>query len=438
MEMSSRRTFVLFGVGVSALLTVMLNVIMGLWAGAPVSETSRSFMTSRYGRVPPPGPARVEPSRSQRLEALREHNAHIQAEIAHIRATEPPPLPHLGRAFLVVMLNSSEDANRRSEILRILARTGDPENQPILEQWAELGTHTPEGFVSQRELMFRYPTSWPYLAREEYQRLVQRTHLYSWVGSRPGSGYSKAWHGWGDSAWDPRHPAFDPPAASEEWEAFLDQYPDFMSADDAAWHLARAYHYEGRSTCLVVDTLDWSMTLPDGDAKRLVWAGLRHYLVERASDADLHSWSGNTQWMPETLYAVRYAKGLRYLWNLDFRRTRELWSHLPTVDPTMREDRLESRLVFIERLEPLETAWREARHTSREARAYLDFAEAILTINYSATRGRFFEPWLIVDRDIDHPPGVYLGPHLERLARRFGRHPIHAEIEAMQQRLGLL
>lgn len=433
MGSSSHRTLVLFGLGVAALVTVTLNIIMNLWASTPTSEEVKPFSRSTENRH-----GHVGPSRQARLAALHQHNAQIQANIARAAEEEPPPIPHLGRAFLLVMLNTTEDSNRRADILYLLGRVGDPENQPILEHWAERGSRTPEGYTAQRELMFNYNTSWPYVARHEYCRLVQSDRVYNYVPRRRSSGFSKTWWGWGDSAWDPRNGGFRPPAASEEWEAFLAQFPDFMSADDAAWHLARAYHYEGRSTRLVVDTLDWALTLPDGDAEGLVWAGLRHYLVERTSDADLDSWSGNGSWLPQTRYAVRYARGLRYLWNLDFRRASEVWSHLPPVEPRWREGQPESRLAFLAQLRPLETAWRDARHSSREARAFLDFAQAVLAINYGAVHGRFFEPWLVVDVDIPHPPRDYLGPHIERLARRFGRHPIHTEIAAMQERLGLL
>jgi hypothetical protein len=324
----------------------------------------------------------------------------------------------------------------RGWMLFELGETADPCYRDILLEYAADGRPLVEQFPAQRELMFHYPESWPYEARETYVALVGHDRYREWFGYQP-PGPSSAWYksaitAWGLGAWDPGHPWYGAVAPSAEWEAFLDDFGHFMSADDAAWQLARAYHYEGHPR-RAVETLEMALHLPDGDADQLVWQGLRHYLVEEVDEADLERWMGEPEWEPPTAYAIRYARGLRHFWNLELERAAETWSALERVElestihhyahwgrrfgENRERDRLlppEERIALSLRLVPFERRWRARFDTDEEGTAFIDLAEAILAEASALPRGvGIFEPWILIDTEINHPVANVLVPPLE-------------------------
>ena len=370
-----------------------------------------------------------------RIAAIRAHNRRVSESLNPVAAEENAPV-ELGNASLLALVEMANTPERRAIRLRMIGRNGAPGAQPILERYAELGAGTVEGYTAQMVLLQRYPTSWPAQAATDYEYLVQREGIYRWMLPFASGGYGKSRYGWGDSAFDPRHSGFQAPAASQEIEAFMDNYPDFMSADDAMWHLARAYQFEGRPAVEVIDTLDRAFSYPDGDAQRLIWASLRHYLVERATDAELDSWLWNTTWTPQTQYAVRYARGVRYLWDLNLQRALDMFRQLG--DPPLRlywsAQPISDRIAIIEGLMPAYDAWRQARGSSREALLFVAFVDQFMATPRS---WRFFEPWLIIDNDRHHYIVQYLGPEAQRLERRFRRANEHDEIVRVMQAAGI-
>ena len=418
-------------------------MILGLASIADVEgdETSGA-MSALAIDYPPPQSQRVSggsvstvEEEEARIAAIRAHNRRVAASLNPVAAAENDPV-ELGNAYLLALVEMGGTPDRRAQRLRMIGRNGSQGAQPILERYAEYGANTPEGYSAQMMLLRRYPTSWPAQAAADYEYLVQRENVYSWMLPFPGGGYRKATFGWGDSAFDPRHDGFRPPAASQEIEAFVDNFPDFMSTDDAMWHLARAYHFEGRPAVEVIDTLDHAFAYPDGDATRLIWASLRHYLVERATDAELDSWLWNTTWTPQTQYAVRYARGVRYLWDLNLQRALDMFRQLgdPPLSLYWSARPVGERIAVIESLMPAYDAWRQSRGSSREALLFVAFVDQFTrTPRWYA----FFEPWLITDADRDHFLPDYLGPEVQRLERRFRRANEHSEIVRVMQAIGV-
>lgn len=260
---------------------------------------------------------------------------------------------------------------------------------------------------AQQMLMEHHPESWPAKARDEYEVLS---------GQRYDRWRSSVW--WSGDAFERELPGA---GDARRWSAFLARYPDFVGADGAYLQLAHHLHRDDDRRGAIV-ALDAGLRRDDGSRLRAVFAALRHYLVEEASDEDLMAWSedgdldGNTRWL------AGYSLGLQQLWRLELRaagRTfRDLEAPPSLVAAQVRFPRQQDRVALLRRLAPFEAALERAPAGAR--------AEAAVTLAYEVTRvdhelGErvgLFEPWVLVDVNTPHFASTYLDPLLAETASR--------------------
>lgn len=270
---------------------------------------------------------------------------------------------------------------------------------------------------AQEMLLENHPESWPAKARDEYEVLSGRSYRHGrWRSSV----------GWSGDAFERELPGA---GDAHRWSAFLVRYPDFVGADDAYLHLAHHLHRDGDRRGAIV-ALDAGLRRDDGNKLTAVFAALRHYLVEEASDGDLATWSDDAELNVNTRWLARYATGLRQLWRLEVRAAGRTFRDLE-APPSLVADRVrfphrQDRVALLRRLAPFEA---ELERASAGA-----WAEAAITLAYEITRldhelGEqigLFEPWVLVDVSTPHFATTYLDALLAETAAREMRGSLRA------------
>lgn len=261
---------------------------------------------------------------------------------------------------------------RRVEVLQRLGRRQHGAFRRLLETYANGAPTRPETQTAQLLLIKHHPGSWPRDAAEEYERILRRSGLETWMGSR--------WTWWMSApAWDPSAADYEPPGRSADWERLLARWPRFISADDAAWHLARAYHVENRPAD-VIRALDRALRIGDGSAHDVIVTSLRQYTFAICPARDLDLLAHDTALGPEVRRAVDEARGWRRIAALDFTGALAIWRATPPERPVdFAMDAWTERIAILDALVPLERAWRAAPSEAERERTFVALAEATLT-----------------------------------------------------------
>lgn len=329
----------------------------------------------------------------------------------------------LSRPYYAYALRTTPHTWQRQALIQRLGAREHEVYRGLLLRWADDETKPEEERrTAQWALLEHYPGTWPAEAAREFDLLAQRPTFFGRERR-----YDPYWVlTWGASAWSPESATS---TSAARWERFLARYPTFVGAADAAFHLARAHHREGRPL-EALRALDRARGLPDGRAGHVIDAAARHYALEQIPDEALERAAAEPGWHPETAYALEYARGLRRLRRLELEAAVEVWERMPEAsrraagepDPrwTHRPDehlreRPQRRIEIVRALVPLERAYRAARGSPREATALLDLCEGVIAADRRLGPGLgFFEPWLLVDNELWHFTDAHLEPELVR------------------------